>query len=659
MFARYLHIGMWLLIAVLMTISAALYGQQFTNIAVATNPYDQSETAIAVSPLNLNYVMGVWNDFRGGQFVGPGYGFSTDGGNTWYDAVISPLPTPYTFGFDPSVAFDRYGNAFYCYVAYSPFARVAVSRTTSFPPGPAQWNHSLVGSGTDDDKPYMAVDNSGTSADGRIYVSWTDFSSGTQIKFSYSSNHGVTFSTPITLSSGYAEDPGPAASLMPVKNGEDLGDPQSLFVQGSQPAVGPNGDVYVVWADAAGFGYNEAAYKIRKSTDGGVSFGSAVSVSNFTAANYGIGAIDIRSYIPTMAVDPISGYVFVAYADRLSQANSDLRVKFVRSTDGGNSWTSPQVIADFGVGWQYFPWVAADGNGRVSVVVGHSPDLNLVDTYITESYDNGETFSIPARVSSQSSNPGNASWTHHYQGLAALRDGMSFPLWTDYRNGNADPFFASGDLAVLANKAFDASATFSNGARHLLKGGGKLHEQFTNGGQIYYRRSSNNGNSWELTKKISTAGLDNNSTGGLAVAQGNSVHLVWQRKKPNSRYEVWYSRSTDNGGSWSVPVILPSADDIEVSFWQAYGAMPVIAERSNIISTDGGEGWDEQVSDYQLVVVYCSIQGLRYRTSGNNGTSWTTPSPDIISGLYNNLVWFPSLTSGGGFLSLTYDYRPT
>ena len=96
---------------------------------------------------------------------------------------------------------------------------------------------------------------------------------------------------------------------------------------------------------------------------------------------------------------------------------------------------------DFGVGWQFFPWVAVDATGRITVMLLHSLDLKLVDVYVTESFDHGTTFNSPIKITNQSSNPSNASWTHHYQGIVS-GGGYTYPLWTDYRNGNADVFVA-------------------------------------------------------------------------------------------------------------------------------------------------------------------------------------------------------------------------
>jgi len=86
---------------------------QFANISITTNTLDQSEPTIAVSPLNSNNILSAWNDFRVG-FSKPGYAFSTNNGANWTEKILTP-PVNYTNGFDPSIAYDRYNNIFYCY----------------------------------------------------------------------------------------------------------------------------------------------------------------------------------------------------------------------------------------------------------------------------------------------------------------------------------------------------------------------------------------------------------------------------------------------------------------------------------------------------------------------------------------------------------------
>ncbi len=279
----------------------------------------------------------------------------------------------------------------------------------------------------------MALDNTNGTYDGRIYVSWTDFTGGTtRIKFSYSTDGGSNFSQEITLGSA-SGDPGSNAYLRPVDT--TPGTPTADFVQGSMPAVGPDGELYVVWMEVNLSG--NSYFKIRKSTNGGSSFASAVAADTFAWNRSGWGRIDHLN-LPTLAVDQDNSYVYLAYKE-----DSPPRVKFKRSTDGGSGWgEAPKVIANLGEKGEVFPWLAVDSDGKVAVTLMHRRDNNEVDCYVAESYDRGATFRSPIKVTDQSSNPSNATWTHHYMGMVLDDEGNNYVVWTDYRNGNADAFFA-------------------------------------------------------------------------------------------------------------------------------------------------------------------------------------------------------------------------
>jgi hypothetical protein len=90
---------------------------QYPNQQVTNNPYDQSETMIAVSPLNSMYIVGSWNDYRldSNQAFRAGVGVSTNGGTNWSEKILRADSaniglSGYQYGGNPSVAFDRYGK---------------------------------------------------------------------------------------------------------------------------------------------------------------------------------------------------------------------------------------------------------------------------------------------------------------------------------------------------------------------------------------------------------------------------------------------------------------------------------------------------------------------------------------------------------------------
>ena len=87
------------------------------NVDVSNECGPQSETYITINPANTKNLVAGSNEI----FRDPMRAYSsTDGGKSWV-GVDLPLPPPIgtngtDFGSDPSLAFDRYGNAYYSYI---------------------------------------------------------------------------------------------------------------------------------------------------------------------------------------------------------------------------------------------------------------------------------------------------------------------------------------------------------------------------------------------------------------------------------------------------------------------------------------------------------------------------------------------------------------
>lgn len=195
---------------ILLSASSAL--AQYQNIAITTNAFDQSEVTVAASPLNPNYLMAAWNNFGSVGYSKPGYAFSTNGGSSWSLAILPPHGG-FSYGFDPTAAFDKFGNAFYGHIA-SPLEELGATYVSRTPDLGANWDiHNQVsGATSDQDKPFIAVDNTGGMNDGNIYISWTafPFTLASSIRFSRSTDQGINFTPEIDLST-IAGDPGPNA----------------------------------------------------------------------------------------------------------------------------------------------------------------------------------------------------------------------------------------------------------------------------------------------------------------------------------------------------------------------------------------------------------------------------------------------------------------
>ncbi len=408
----------------------------------------QNEPSIAINPVNpANLVAGA-NDFkrmivtpRGSFLADLGYYTSFDGGRTWAGGFIT-RPSEYKGGSDPAVAADNQGNFFYALIAFSDNPTndnaVLVAKSTNggrtFASPVPVIQHIRQTNAPQEDKEFIAVDNSTSRFRGNLYVSWTTFSLDTGqssgIRFARSSDGARTFSPAIDLQVG--------ASL-----------------QGSIPSVGPRGEVYVAWQRS-----NQQL--VRRSVDGGSTFdlvrtmafaqpiGTVDPVSRRRVLNGGFRVNNFPSIAVDAASGPNAGNVYLTYADG---RNGDADVFFVRSTDGGTTWSPPVRINDDPLGNgkdQWFPWVTVDPtNGDVYVAFydrRDDPDNLLLNVYMTRSTDGGQSFEPNIRVTTTTSDSGfdpvfGGSFVGDYIGIAASGQ-IAYPVWTDFRRKNADIFGA-------------------------------------------------------------------------------------------------------------------------------------------------------------------------------------------------------------------------
>ncbi|MFI5252769.1 MAG: sialidase family protein [Bacteroidota bacterium] len=365
-----------LLLLFMLFIPISMGFSQLPNNAVTTESHDQCEMAIAVSPTNSNYLVAGWNDNREnrvpGDTVRPGFGYSTDGGNTWINYALHPLisSTNYYSCCDPSVSFDNQGNVYYVFFArphypissdWDSMGAVIMAKSTFPPRDRNYWSYQFVHNSTQDDKPYMVIDNdTGSQGNGNIYVTWTRFEDptltpnrigGTEILVSLSTDHGVNWTDPYSLADAGGDVSGTLAILSDLGSGSILPTPIYNYVQSAMPAVGPNGDVYVAWCDnhpptdpEGTPPYNASIIWLKKLPYGG-SWSEAIKVANCTFINNVYGVLRYAN-LPAIAVGP-TDYVYVTFIDVTDDTHPNSKVVFYKSSDPINvPFTPTSLILD-------------------------------------------------------------------------------------------------------------------------------------------------------------------------------------------------------------------------------------------------------------------------------------------------------------------------
>ncbi len=329
----------------------------------------QSETALT---LDGSTVIAAYNDsFKAAQSPPHYTGFSRsdDGGQTFVDGGGLPNVNSTTGDVgDPVLAHDNQTGRTYL---------VTLGFTTGFAiPAVYVWRSDddlqtflapvgVTRSGASLDKEWLAVDNFKGPGQGNVYLILRDFGSGNGIFLFHSTDQGATFG------------PSGGVQIASGANGN---------VQGAWVTVGPDHAVYAFWFDNT---TSTESIKMRKSTDGGQTFGNPVTVTTLrtTGVNgdLGLGGGFRSNAFPQAVVNPVTGQIYVAYDDK-GAGNDKADVYFRYSSDGGTTWSAATDVIDDTTGHdQWQPALAVTPNGNDVGVFWYDrrvdPGNSLIDRF--------------------------------------------------------------------------------------------------------------------------------------------------------------------------------------------------------------------------------------------------------------------------------------
>ncbi len=359
-----------------------------------------NEPTIAINPLNpSNIVMG-WRMFDSPPtgIKHGGFGYSFDGGLSWVNGMLPALPTQNRT--DPVLDVDAQGNFYYQSMAHGSVDGSSVFKSAD---GGITWSepvYQFIG-----DKNWIAIDKTGSESDGLMHSTWRR--SGSQNPdpnyqpkyFIRSTDGGISYQEPDTA--------------LPIPN----------FGFG-RIAIGPEGNVYISGVDETNKTFNAQGavrngHYFLKSVD---AKDPAVSPT-FSAQQIDMGGDSVMMLSAKLQLpNPLGGDGDVQIASDSSngimrgniymmahvvpygwQTGSDpLDVHFVRSTDGGQTWSAPIRLNDDvpnSTAYQWFPMLGVAPNSRIDAVwydtrngTGTAP-YRYSQLYYSYSWDGGLTWS--------------------------------------------------------------------------------------------------------------------------------------------------------------------------------------------------------------------------------------------------------------------------
>lgn len=372
------------------------------------------------------------------------YFYSNDGGYSWQYGVLTSASLG-VWG-DPVTMVDNDGNYYFFHLSNPPSGnwidRIVCQKSTD---GGVTWNEgTYMGlNGTKaQDKHWVIIDRN----NGNIYVTWTQFDS----YGSSSPNHRSNIMFSKSLDSGMTW--APALRINEVDG--DCIDSDNT-VEGSVPAVGPNGEIYAAWSGPAGLVFD-------KSLDHGETWlANDIFVSDLPGGwDIAIPGIYRANGFPVTVCDlsggPNHGTIYINWSDQRN-GEDDTDVWLIKSSDGGETWSERKRVNDDQPGsQQFFTWMAIDQvTGYLHFVFYDRRNYtdNQTDVYMAVSKDGGETF-INYKVSEEPFLPSSSIFFGDYNNVAA-HGNVIRPVWTRMHNGQRSIMTAIIDNELVGVEEFE------------------------------------------------------------------------------------------------------------------------------------------------------------------------------------------------------------
>jgi len=395
---------------------------QIKNIVLATQQdgvYPPLEPSIIINPRDpKNIIAGVVLN----RAI-----YTKDGGATWNE---TKLESPFGVYGDPALVADSKGDVYFFHLADPSregrkndawLDRIVCQRSDD---GGKTWNGGeSIGHNPpkDQDKPWPAVHPRRQD----VYVTWTQFDKygdttkacQSNIMFSMSANGGKKWSVPKQIN----QDPGDCID-------------DDFTAEGAVPAVSLDGKIFVAWS-------NREVIYLDRSFDGGETWLSNDLALTKHVGGWAmkIPGLSRCNGMPVLMIDnsksPYQGSLYLVWADQRNGEN-DTDIWFMRSTNRGDYWSTPMRINQDGAGKQQFlPWMAVDQTTGYIYIVYYDrrnyDDLQT-DVYVAYSTDGGINFK-ETKISEAPFVPSEKKFFGDYTNISAHK-GIIAPIWTRMDN---------------------------------------------------------------------------------------------------------------------------------------------------------------------------------------------------------------------------------
>lgn len=331
------------------------------------------------------------------------------------------------------------------------------------------------------------------------------------------------------------------------------------------------------------------------------------------------------SFTPVVAVDS-NGTIYMAWEDD-TDTNSNILLS--RSTDGGLTFSTPINVSNT-PGFSFNPRIAVGSAGNVNIAWQNFTTGNTI-IMNSHSTNAGVSFSTALSLSNASADSGDPQ-------IAADAAGNVYVVW------DQDSF----NLGIFFSRSTDGGATFSAPAPLSTNASGSVSPQIAIGlngnltavweddtavtSDISFSHSADHGATFSIPESLSLH-TGNSMAAQIATDVNGNVDVVWANDS-TGHFNIFFSRSTDNGATFSGPKDISNgtglAENAQIGL-DAKGNINVIWQ-DNTSSSANSDVYFSHSSDGGAT--FSSPSNVS-KNAGNSGNPFLT----IDAGAGINLAW--------------------
>lgn len=372
-----------------------------------------------------------------------------------------------------------------------------------------------------------------------------------------------------------------------------------------RPVIATSGNnVHVVWDDNKDSTFGEIYYK--RSIDNGVTWGDDIRLSNDPS----------QSVDPMIAVD--GNKIYVVWDDTRDvelTENSEIYYKY--STDNGLTWSSDirLTYAKYG---SWSPAIAVSGNNIHLVFEDERNKQYYGEIYYKKSTDGGVTWRDDVRLTD------DLAWSRLPK--IAINGDNIHVVWFSDKTGHLEAYYkksTDGGSTWTSTIKLDYENSTTSSYPDIAVSGNNVHvvwHDYRDGvnEKIYYKRSTDNGVTWNPDTRLSDFGYI--SSMNPAIALNDNVYVLWDDSRDGHR-EIYYKMSTNGGVTWGQDTRL-SIDD---SSYSEYPAIAAIGNNIHVVWKDERDGNDE------IYYKHVAIGGSTTTTTTSTTTTTTSTTTTSIT----------------------------